>query len=167
MSHPVSRRTMLQQASATLLALGGVTPAAAAQAAATTVFYNAATLRHQPGSSHPERPTRLEAVMDAVRALQRQGRLSMETARPAVDDDVLLVHTSQYLRLVRGEVAAGRRSLSTGDTEISPGTFDAALAAAGTVVSAVDAVFKGGIRHAFCAVRPPGHHASQERGMGF
>ena len=167
MSHPVSRRTVLQQASATLLALGGVTPAAAAQAAAATVFYNAATLRHQPGSSHPERPTRLEAVMDAVRTLQRQGRLSMETARPAVEDDVLLVHTSQYLRLVRGEVAAGRRSLSTGDTEISPGTFDAALAAAGTVVSAVDAVFKGGIRHAFCAVRPPGHHASQERGMGF
>jgi len=91
----------------------------------------------------------------------------VETPRPAVEDEILLVHAAEYVQLVQREIAAGRRSLSTGDTEISSGTLDAALAAAGTVVSAVDAVLKGRARHAFCAVRPPGHHASQARGMGF
>src|SRR6185295_2810588 len=75
--------------------------------------------------------------------------------------------TPEYLKLVRSEIAAGRRALSTGDTEISQGSLAAALAAAGTVVSAVDAVMSGRARTAFCAVRPPGHHASQQRGMGF
>ena len=167
MSAPLSRRTLLQQASATLLSVGGALRSAAAQPATIKVFFDPATLRHQPGSSHPERPARLDAVMEAVRALERRGRLSVETPRPAVDDDILLVHTPKYVRLVRSEIAAGRRSLSTGDTEISTGTLEAAFMAAGTVVSAVDAVFKGPTRHAFCAVRPPGHHASQARGMGF
>jgi acetoin utilization deacetylase AcuC-like enzyme len=64
-------------------------------------------------------------------------------------------------------VAAGVKTLSTGDTEISRGSLTAALAAAGTVVSGVDAVLTGRARRAFCAVRPPGHHASAGRGMGF
>jgi acetoin utilization deacetylase AcuC-like enzyme len=71
------------------------------------------------------------------------------------------------LKLVRSEIEAGRRTLSTGDTEVSSASLDAALAAAGTVVSAVEAVVSGRARNAFCAVRPPGHHASQARGMGF
>ena len=78
MTLALSRRTFLQQASATLLSLGGGLLPAAAQKPATQVFYDPATLRHEPGSDHPESPKRLDAVMEAVRTLERQGRLSVE-----------------------------------------------------------------------------------------
>jgi acetoin utilization deacetylase AcuC-like enzyme len=166
MSLAPSRRTFLQ-ASGALLSLGGGLRPSAARSPTTQVFYDPAVLRHQPASGHPESPKRLDAVVKGVRVLERQGRLSVVAPRPATEDDILLVHTPQYLRLVRSEVAMGLRSLSTGDTEISSGSFGAALAAAGTVVSAVEAVVAGRAPSAFCAVRPPGHHASQGRGMGF
>jgi acetoin utilization deacetylase AcuC-like enzyme len=147
--------------------LGGGAIPAPAQTPATHVFYDPATLRHEPGGDHPENPQRLDAVMESVRALERQKRVAVSAPRPATEDEILRVHTPDYLKLVRAEVAAGRRTLSTGDTGLSPGSLAAAMAAAGTVVSAVDAVMRGRARNAFCAVRPPGHHASQARGMGF
>jgi acetoin utilization deacetylase AcuC-like enzyme len=170
MIHASSRRTFLQQASGALLAIGGgLLPAAegAAQSSRTQVFFDPATLQHTPPADHPESPKRLDAVLETVRGLEKQGRVSLVTPRPATEDEILLVHTPQYLKLVRSEISAGRRTLSTGDTEISPGSLGAALAAAGTVVSEVDAVVSGRAPNAFCAVRPPGHHASQARGMGF
>ena len=167
MSLALSRRTFLQQSSCALLSLGGGSLQAAAQSPGTQVFYDPATLRLEPSRGHPESPKRLDAVMEAVRTLERQGRLSVAAPRPAAEDEILLVHTPQYLKLVRSEIEAGRRTLSTGDTEVSSASLDAALAAAGTVVSAVEAVVSGRARNAFCAVRPPGHHASQARGMGF
>jgi histone deacetylase-like protein len=163
----VNRRTFLQQASGALLTLGSSASPAPAQTPATHVFYDPATLRHEPGGDHPENPKRLDAVMESVRALQRQQRVAVSAPRPATEDEILRVHTPDYLQLVRAEIAAGRRTLSTGDTELSSGSLAAAMAAAGTVVSAVDAVMRGRARNAFCAVRPPGHHASQARGMGF
>jgi acetoin utilization deacetylase AcuC-like enzyme len=162
-----SRRSFLQQASCALLSMGSGAASALAQSAAVQLFYDPVTLRHEPPSDHPESPKRLDAVMRTVRMFERQGRLSVTAPRPATEEDILLVHTSEYLKKVRAEIAAGRRTLSTGDTELSPGSLAAALAAAGTVVSAVDAVMNGRTRTAFCAVRPPGHHASQGRGMGF
>jgi acetoin utilization deacetylase AcuC-like enzyme len=158
------RRAFLQG----LVALGGaVETATTAQPASLQVFSDPAMRRHEPSADHPESPRRFDAVMTSVRALERQGRLSIAAPRPATEDDVLLVHTPAYLNTVRTEIAAGRHQLSTGDTEISSGSLAAALAAAGTVVSAVDDVIGGRTRNAFCAVRPPGHHASQQRGMGF
>ena len=167
MTLALSRRTFLQQVSATALTLrGGLLPAPP-ENPLTQVFYDPAMLRHEPGGDHPESPKRLDAVMESVRALERQSRLTVAAPRPATEDEILRVHTPQYLKLVGAEIEAGRRTLSTGDTELSSGSLGAALAAAGTVVSAVDAVVGGRARHAFCAVRPPGHHASQARGMGF
>jgi acetoin utilization deacetylase AcuC-like enzyme len=164
----VSRRLFLRHVSSALLSLkGGVAGAAAQQSAAVEVFYDPAMLRHEPSVDHPESPKRIDAVMGAVRALEREGRLSVAAPRTATEDDILLVHTPAYVKTVRAEIAAGRRTLSTGDTELSAGSLAAALAAAGTVVSAVDAVMTGRTRAAFCAVRPPGHHASHARGMGF
>jgi acetoin utilization deacetylase AcuC-like enzyme len=165
---PLSRRDFLNQAGA-LISAGGAIGAVQQPPppARLRVFYDPATLRHEPSSDHPETPRRMDAVMDAVRALERQGRLDIALPKPASEDDVLLVHSNDYLRQVRAEVLAGRRSLSTGDTEISPGSLTAALAAAGTVIAAVDAVMGGRAVRAFSAVRPPGHHASASRGMGF
>jgi acetoin utilization deacetylase AcuC-like enzyme len=167
MTLALNRRAFLQQVSATALSLrGGLLPAAA-QSPLTQVFYDPAMLRHEPPGDHPEHPKRLDAAMESVRALERLSRLTVVAPRPATEDEILRVHTPQYLKLVRAEIDAGRGTLSTGDTDISSGSLGAALAAAGTVVSAVDAVVGGRARHAFCAVRPPGHHASQARGMGF
>ena len=164
----LSRRGFLQQASGVVAGLAiGPAPAGAQSAAGAIVFHDPATLRHEPPADHPESPERMDSVMRAVRALERQQRLAIAAPQPATDDHVLLVHSAEYLKKVRAETSAGRRTLSTGDTEISQGSMAAALAAAGTVVSAVDAVMTGKTRRAFCAVRPPGHHASASRGMGF
>jgi acetoin utilization deacetylase AcuC-like enzyme len=162
----LSRRVFLERASWGLLTLSRA-ETAIPQSTNLHVFYDPAILRHEPSSDHPESARRLDAVMSSVRALERQGTLAVTAPRPATDNDILLVHTPDYLRIVRSEIAAGRRQLSTGDTELSQGSLTAALAAAGTVVSAVDAVIGGRTRTAFCAVRPPGHHASERRGMGF
>jgi acetoin utilization deacetylase AcuC-like enzyme len=161
----LSRRGFLQQTSSLLTMRGAA--GVFAQSARMQVFSDPVMLRHEPPADHPESPKRLDAVLGTVRRLERDGQVSLVTPRPATDDDLLLVHTSDYVKKVRAEVAAGRRTLSTGDTDLSPGSLTAALAAAGTIVSAVDAVMSGRTRTAFCAVRPPGHHASQNRGMGF
>jgi acetoin utilization deacetylase AcuC-like enzyme len=124
-------------------------------------------LRHEPSGDHPESPRRLESVMQTVRRFEADGKVALASPRPATDDELLLVHSSEYLKKVRAEIAAGRKTLSTGDTELSAGSFSAAVAATGAVISAVDAVMTGRTRTAFCAVRPPGHHAYQLVGMGF
>jgi acetoin utilization deacetylase AcuC-like enzyme len=87
--------------------------------------------------------------------------------RSATEDELALIHSGQYIALVEREVAQGRPQLSTGDTDVGPHSIESAQAAAGCVLSAVDAVFSGSVTNAFCAVRPPGHHASAARGMGF
>jgi acetoin utilization deacetylase AcuC-like enzyme len=160
-----ARRTFLQHTAAALLGLGAGRAVAAAET--TQVFFDQAMLAHAPAEPHPERPGRLDAVMQEVRRLERRGRVQVAAPRRAEEDDLRLVHTAEYIAQVRDEVAAGRLTLSTGDTELSSGSFEAALAACGAVLSAVDAVVGGRARNAFCAVRPPGHHASAARGMGF
>src|SRR6185503_11528620 len=95
MTVALSRRTFLQQASGTLVSLGSGLLPAAAQNPTTQVFYDPATLRHEPSNDHPESPKRIDAVMEAVRTLERQGRLSVEAPRSATEDDILLVHSPQ------------------------------------------------------------------------
>jgi len=85
----------------------------------------------------------------------------------ATSDELALCHTREYLAIAHRDVASGRPYLSTGDTDIGPNSFDVAARAAGGVLNAVDAVLTGRAHNAFCAVRPPGHHATASRGMGF
>jgi acetoin utilization deacetylase AcuC-like enzyme len=89
--------------------------------------------------------------------------------RRATDEEIGLVHTPAYLQLVKRELTnvRGVKELSTGDTAVSEGSLDAAEFAVGGVLNAVDAVMTGTVKNAFCAVRPPGHHATPSRGMGF
>jgi len=151
------------------LTAAAVAPAAArARAnAVTTVFHHPSCGRHATGRDHPEQPARIDAIMNAMRVLQREGSIDVDKGRMASEDELALVHPRAYIDLVKKEVAAGKTQLSTGDVVLSRGSFEAAQAAAGCLLSAVDAVVSGRTRNAFCAVRPPGHHASEARGMGF
>ncbi len=118
---------------------------------------------HLVGLSHPERPERYDVVMQAL-----AGKHLMRLSTRAVnEDEMLLVHTPEYIEIAQDDVETGRRYLSTGDTDIDGHSWEAAVRAAGSVLNAVDAVMKGEARNAFCAVRPPGHHATASRGMGF
>jgi len=122
---------------------------------------------HDTGRAHPEHAARYDAV---IRQFQGSGifrDLASIDVRPAADDELALVHTREYIALVKDEISGGRLELSTGDTNVSAGSLRGARAAAGSVLSAVDAVFSGTVENAFCVVRPPGHHASADRGMGF
>ena len=123
--------------------------------------------RHVTGEGHPERPERYDAV---TMGLEREGLVRDSTridARPAHEDEIALVHSREYLGVVKRDIARGARDLSTGDTTLSDKSLEVALRAAGGVLNAVDAVFSGRVENAFCAVRPPGHHATPVRGMGF
>ncbi len=116
---------------------------------------------------HPERPERYDAVVGALEKSGLAQSLIRVAARPATDDELLLCHTPEYLRIARRDVEAGRPFLSTGDTDIGENSWDVASNAVGGVLNAVDAVMTGAASNAFCAVRPPGHHANAVRGMGF
>jgi acetoin utilization deacetylase AcuC-like enzyme len=122
---------------------------------------------HLIGRPHPERPERFDAVMDALRRSGSFDKLMHLGPRPATEEELLLCHTPQYLRTARHDIEAGYRYLSTGDTDVDGRTWEAAVHAAGGALSAVDAVVSGAARNAFCVVRPPGHHATASRGMGF
>ncbi|HEV2688415.1 MAG TPA: histone deacetylase, partial [Bryobacteraceae bacterium] len=118
---------------------------------------------HQTGSRHPERPERFDAALGALAGLD----LFALAPRVATEDEVTLCHSATYIKLVEREVMTGFHELSTGDTIISARSLDAALRATGGVLNAVDAVMDGKAQNAFCIVRPPGHHATPTRGMGF
>lgn len=123
--------------------------------------------KHNPGPDHPEQPGRYSAIMDRLEYTGLLHELTRLDARTATDDDLSLVHTREYIAMVEREIAAGRRQLTTGDTDLSPYSVESARVAAGSVLSAVDAVFSRQVANAFCVVRPPGHHASAATGMGF
>jgi len=120
---------------------------------------------HLAGRGHPDSPARLEAVEAALRASSLP--LDWRHARRAAIAELEAVHDPAYVGLALRELEQGRGELSTGDTELSPGSLEASLRAAGAAAAAVDAVLDGEARAAFCAVRPPGHHATRRRGMGF
>ncbi|MFZ4766986.1 MAG: histone deacetylase [Roseimicrobium sp.] len=122
---------------------------------------------HDTGPGHPECADRYRVVTAALEKADLVSRTEPLEARFGADEDVLLCHDRAYLEIVQRDVAAGREHLSTGDTDICPRSLSVALRAVGGVVGAVDAVMNGKMRNAFCAVRPPGHHARPAQGMGF
>ncbi len=123
--------------------------------------------QHEVGPQHPEAPGRFSAVVNHLKSAGLIGRLKPLAGRSASDDELALVHARDYIALVEREVGQGKSQLSTGDTNINAHSAQAARLAAGCALSAVDAVFGGEVQHAFCVVRPPGHHANANRGMGF
>lgn len=127
-----------------------------------------ACLDHETGSWHPESPARLRAVLKALEAPEFS-RLVREDAPAATEETLSLAHDPAYVRAVLAAIPAhGAEAVHLdADTVVSPGSGEAALRAAGAVVAAVDAVMTGRFDRAFCAIRPPGHHAEPGRPMGF
>jgi len=131
-------------------------------------IYDPLYLEHLPPSGHPERPGRLSHL---VLRLKNDGLwdklLHLEPA-PATEEQLLAVHAREHVEFIREVCAQGGGQVDqVGDTHASERSFEAALLAAGGVVTAIDAVLAGRIGAAFCAVRPPGHHAEQDQAMGF
>jgi acetoin utilization deacetylase AcuC-like enzyme len=128
------------------------------------VYTHPACLRHDPGPGHAERPARLAAVTEALR--EKLPALEWREAPEATREQLRRVHAPALLaRVLDSEIGAALRL--DPDTVMCPESPQAALRAAGAAVAAVDAVLAGEVDMAFCAVRPPGHHATPDSAMGF
>jgi acetoin utilization deacetylase AcuC-like enzyme len=121
---------------------------------------------HRAPSGHPERPARAEAVRDALIAAGIAARGRHVATRPATDDELLRVHSAAYLDEL-GKLVPGKSGWLDADTYFSPGTWDAARAAAGSTVQLALDVLHGQFTRGIAVVRPPGHHATRDRAMGF
>src|SRR5690348_2173666 len=133
----------------------------------TTLLYtHPACLEHDPGQYHPESPARLRAVLQALDGPDF-ARLERREAPEAAIEDIARAHSHPFAeRLLAAVPQSGHVGIDA-DTIMCPGSGRAALRAAGAVTAAVDAVIAGEADNAFCAVRPPGHHAEPGRPMGF
>ena len=137
-----------------------------------TVFYSHPDCRgHDMGAGHPECPQRLDAITDHLRATGLDVALDFHDAPLATLEQLARAHSSNYVAeiedLLQQVQDSGTSRALDPDTVAGPGTLAAALRAAGAAVAATDDVIAGRAHNAFCAVRPPGHHATRESAMGF
>jgi len=133
---------------------------------ATWLYTHPACLDHDPGGHHPESAARLRAVLEALDDPEFAG-LERREAPAAALEDLLRVHRRGHVERILAAVPKSGHVAIDADTILSPASGKAALAAAGAVTAAVDAVLEKRADNAFCAVRPPGHHAEPDRAMGF
>ena len=129
------------------------------------IHFDAAYEKHDTGPHHPESAERYRVLEAALQELP-ENFLRLPGRRAAVSE-ILLAHEHYYHDLVYRDVESFAHQLRTGDTAICEESYDVALEASGAVLAAVDAVMAGKVSSVFCAVRPPGHHATATRGMGF
>ena len=136
------------------------------------VMYHEKFLQHNTGSGHPENANRLIAAIDELKTNPTyKNTLIWPSFSPASNTTISLAHSQSYIDLVEEEISALSEQdlayLSTGDTVISKNTLEAAKLAVGAGIKAADMIVSGEVNSAFALVRPPGHHATKDRGMGF
>jgi acetoin utilization deacetylase AcuC-like enzyme len=134
---------------------------------ATAIFTHPDCALHEMGEGHPESPERLRAILAALEASGLGSKLSMHEAPAAQREHLERVHDPQHVDFVFSTAPSRGYAYLDPDTSMNPRSLSAALRAAGAVVSATDMVITGKAANAFCAVRPPGHHATPTRPMGF
>ena len=132
----------------------------------TLLLSHPACAEHETGSGHPENPGRLKAVLETLEQAQFSSLLR-EQAPLASIEQLSLAHPASYVQSVLAAIPQHGTMALDGDTIVSPQSGLAARAGAGAVIRAVDAVFMAEADNAFCAIRPPGHHAERNKTMGF
>jgi acetoin utilization deacetylase AcuC-like enzyme len=124
-------------------------------------------INHDTGEWHPERPERMKAIEQALSSARFQNLITVE-APLATPDQVARAHPRAYVDLLeKKQPKTDLIALDDGDTIVSPGSWEAALRAAGAAIYGVDEVMQGKANNAFCCIRPPGHHAEIAKAMGF
>ncbi len=129
------------------------------------IHYDPRYERHDTGPGHPESAVRYRVLREALESLPPE--IVRLPGRKAAVAEVLLAHEAFYHDVVYRDVMSCADVLRTGDTVLCEESYDVALEATGAALEAVDAVMRGDVARAFCAARPPGHHATASRGMGF
>lgn len=132
----------------------------------TFLFQHPVSAQHDTGPGHPEQPARITAVLNALRAPDFAA-LVWQEAPEATRAQLARIHTDNHIDRVFAAIPKRGLASLDGDTIVSPRSGEAALRAAGAACAAVDAVLTGAADNAFCAIRPPGHHAEPATPMGF
>ncbi len=130
-------------------------------------IYHPDYLKHDTGTGHPERPQRLEALVQHLLGTPLWGQMSHLRPTPASLESIHIVHPERYTSMIKVRCRLGENVLDESDAHVCKDSYDVALLAAGGVLLAIDQVLTGKITRAFCAVRPPGHHAETSTVMGF
>jgi acetoin utilization deacetylase AcuC-like enzyme len=130
-------------------------------------LYDPACLAHEPPAGHPERPERLQSILSLLSSHPLNEKLKRFEPRSRPVFWLTTVHGEDYIETLRQTEGKPLRLLDHGDTYAGPHSFAAACAAVGCALFGVDLLYRGEARHAFCAVRPPGHHARPSAAMGF
>ena len=134
---------------------------------ATGLIFDERYLLHDTGAGHPERPARLKAIGAKLRETGLWDRCTHLSPKPAPLEAIARVHDADYIERVEATCRRGQRLIDTPDCPICPQSFEIALLSAGAGLVAADAIMSGQVRNAFCATRPPGHHAERATAMGF
>ena len=124
-------------------------------------------LRHDTGPGHVENPHSYQVLGEALTKTAKALDTTFIPNRKVTQEELLRCHPQEYLDLVHADVNSSATQLRTGDTEICPASEEVAMLGAGAGLSAIEAVLENKVQRAFVAVRPPGHHATADRGMGF
>jgi acetoin utilization deacetylase AcuC-like enzyme len=141
-------------------------PAAGKKPMTTLLYTHPSSLAHDPGPGHPEQPARMQAILDAFAQADLVGVERREAPR-ATREQLERVHDAGFVEAILDAVPASGYVRIDADTVMSPASGEAALRQAGAPCAAVDALIAGEGANAFCALRPPGHHAEPDRAMGF
>ena len=132
----------------------------------TVIIYDDIYLKHDTGPDHPENSARIINTIEHLRSANCWQKLDIKKPRAATEAEVSAIHsTSQIVQIA--EIASSGGGYLDPDTYVSSDSYEAALNAAGAPLTAIDLIMDKKVDNAFCLVRPPGHHATPERGMGF